>query len=119
MHRVDELIIDAYECGFDLSDAKALEKAIWEAFAAAGLKTGDIHHSAGSDGLTFCLMLEQARLLLSTWPKLALIVVNVFLGSSKMDPHRCWKALETALKPGRVVFHSVSHRIEALNKQAA
>lgn len=113
--RVTELVVDAYGCAADLHDRKKLTKAAEAAVKSVGAKIARSEaHAFVPHGLTLCLILEESHLVLSTWPEHQLVIANIFLCNSQMDPHRAWKALEKVLKPERVVFHEVPHVIRAM-----
>jgi S-adenosylmethionine decarboxylase len=109
---VTELIVDAYGCSGDLSDADRLMEAAREATRAIGATIAEEScHRFQPHGLTFCLILKESHLIVSTWPEHNLAIVNIFLCNPEMSTHKAWECLSKVLKPSRTTFHSVDHKI--------
>ncbi len=119
MKPVQELIVDAYGCSADLSDAKKLEKASREAVLSVGASIAtSTCHAFQPHGLTLCLILKESHFILSTWPEHGLAIMNIFLCNPEMDAKKVWKKLQAVLKPTRFTMHHVDHLI-ASDKKAA
>jgi len=109
---VTELIVDAYGCSANLSDADALLKAAREAVRSVGATIAEEScHRFQPHGLTLCLILKESHLIVSTWPEHNMAIVNVFLCNPEMSTHKVWEGLSKLLKPTRTTFHSVEHKI--------
>ena len=119
MNPIQELIVDAYGCEANLSDARALEKAARAAVAASGAKVvKSSFHEFQPHGVTLCLILQESHFVLSTWPEYKLAIVNIFLCNQKMDPKTVWKEMARTLKPTHETFHTVSHQVDTGKKAA-
>lgn len=116
---VKELIVDAYGCTENLSDADALEIHARRAAESVGATVAEVAcHRFQPHGLTLCLILKESHLVVSTWPEHGLAIVNIFLCNSSMDAHDCWAVLREYLKPSQETLHWVGHRIApALKKK--
>lgn len=109
---VTELIVDAYGCTADLSDADKLMAAAREAAKVVGATIAEeACHRFQPHGMTLCLILKESHLIVSTWPEHGLAIVNIFLCNPEMDTHKAWEVMSKLLKPARTTFHSVDHKI--------
>lgn len=109
---VTELIVDAYGCTANLSDADTLLKTAREAATSVGATIAEEScHKFQPHGLTLCLILKESHLIVSTWPEHQMAIVNVFLCNPQMSTHKVWEVLSRFLKPTRTTFHSVEHKI--------
>lgn len=114
MDTISELIVDAYGCEADLSDAKGIEAAARDAVEKVGATVAtSICYPFQPHGLTLCLILMESHFVISTWPEHKLAIVNIFLCNGSMNARDTWDAMAMFLKPTRTVFHEVPHRVAA------
>lgn len=112
MSTISELVVDAYGCRAELSDADAMLEAARRAAKKVGARVAtEAAHRFQPHGITVCLILMESHLIISTWPEHRQAIVNVFLCNPSMDPRVCWDVLAEFLKPERCTFHRVEHRI--------
>lgn len=109
---VTELIVDAHGCLGDLSDGDRLLEAAREAARSVGATIAEEScHRFQPHGLTLCLILKESHLIVSTWPEHEMAIVNIFLCNPQMSTHKAWEAISKVIKPTRVTFQSVDHKI--------
>ncbi len=110
---VSELIVDAYGCRANLSDAKTLERAARAAVESVGARVAKSScHKFQPHGITLCLILQESHFVLSTWPEYGLAIMNVFLCNEKMDARKVWEKMAEVLQPTHHVAHSVQHQVD-------
>lgn len=118
--QVTEVIVDAYGCSANLSDADALEKAARAAVQSVGARVATSScHKFQPHGITLCLILQESHFVISTWPEHGLAIVNIFLCNPSMDAKKVWEAMAIHLKPTRHTLHQVAHAIQSAKKAAA
>lgn len=119
MNLITELIVDAYDCQLDLSNAETLESAARKAVLSSGAHiVGSACHRFQPHGLTLCLILKESHFIISTWPEMQMAIVNIFLCNASMNPRKVWDDFAKALGPGRCIFHAVKHKVTELKKAA-
>lgn len=112
MSRIQELIVDAYGCTPDLSDAKVLEKAARAAVESVGAQVVEVAvHRFQPHGLTLCLILKESHFIISTWPEHHFAITNIFLCNPEMSTRAVWEAFKPSLRPTKEIFHVVRHDI--------
>lgn len=109
---ISELIIDAYGCEADLSDAATIAKAAAAAVESVGATVAETAcHRFQPHGITVCLILKESHFVVSTWPEHGTAVVNIFLCNPLMDTKEVWRHFSKALRPSEVVLHTVKHSL--------
>ncbi len=110
---VNELIVDAYGCAANLSDATLLEKAARAAVESVGARVAQSScHRFQPHGITLCLILQESHFVLSTWPEHGLAIMNVFLCNETMDARKVWEKMAEVLKPTHHLAHTVRHQVD-------
>lgn len=103
---------DCYKCLGNLHDTESLLSAMKQGAIAAGAKIiGSSVTEYPVHGLTLVVFLAESHILLSTYPELKYVVVEIFMCNDHTEAMPCWKKIQACLKPGRVVDHVFDHQV--------
>ena len=111
------LLGEWYGCAADLPEmtrAESLRALCLRVSEASGMTiVGDRFFQFEPQGVTGTVLLAESHLAIHTWPEHGFVSVDVYVCNLATDnsakAERLFRALETALKPQRVKFHSI-HR---------
>jgi len=111
------LLGEWYDCPAhtpEFTRADALRALCLAAVADAQLTlVGECFHQFEPQGVTGTVLLAESHLAIHTWPEHGFVSVDVYVCNLATDnsakAERLFRALEAALKPQRVKFHSI-HR---------
>ena len=96
----------------EFTRADALRALCIKSSTDAGLTVvGDRFHQFEPQGVTGTVLLAESHLAIHTWPEHGFVSVDVYVCNLATDnsakAERLFHALETALKPKQVKFHSI------------
>ena len=115
---ISELIVDAYGCRADLSDAVLMEGAARRALESVGATVVETaSHRFQPHGLTLVMILKESHFIVSTWPEFETAIVNIFLCNDSMDAEQVWREFSKILQPTRTTFHSIKHQLHSVEKE--
>ena len=88
----------------DLSDVKAVRRAMKEAVAVSGvtLLKLQLHHFGPGNGITGVALLAESHISIHTWPERDYAAVDIFMCGKTSSPEKALAALRAALGPRRV-----------------
>lgn len=106
---VHETLAEIYGCTPLLQDGEVLKRIAREAVVAQGatvVGASEVHYVP--HGLTIALFLAESHIILTTWPELDLLLVDVMLCNPAMDCTRVLDRIQQAVAPeGNRVDHHV------------
>ena len=106
---VHETLAEVYGCTGLLEDGEALKRIAREAVVSQGatvVGASEVHYVP--HGLTIALFLAESHIILTTWPELDLLLVDVMLCNPAMDCCRVLDRIQEAVAPqGSRVDHHV------------
>ncbi len=106
---VHETLAELYGCNRLLDDGEALARIACDAVVAEGATVvgqSEVHYVP--HGLTIALFLAESHILLTTWPELDLLLVDVMLCNPQMQCARVLDRIQQAVAPaGRRIDHAV------------
>ena len=103
---------DCYKCAGNLHDVESLLNAMKQGAAVAGAQIiGSSVTEYPVHGLTLVVFLEESHILLSTYPELKYVVVEIFMCNDHADAKLCWRKIKEYLKPANVKEYVFDHQI--------
>ncbi len=106
---VHETLAEIYGCTPLLQEGEVLKRIAREAVVAQGatvVGASEVHYVP--HGLTIALFLAESHIILTTWPELDLLLVDVMLCNPAMDCRRVLDRIQQAVAPeGSRVDHHV------------
>lgn len=106
---VHETLAEMYGCTRLLDDGETLQRIAREAVVSEGatvVGASEVHYVP--HGLTIALFLAESHIILTTWPELDLLLVDVMLCNPAMDCRRVLDRIQQAVAPeGSRVDHHV------------
>ena len=106
---VHETLAEIYGCTRLLDDGETLKRIAREAVVSEGatvVGASEVHYVP--HGLTIALFLAESHIILTTWPELDLLLVDVMLCNPAMDCCRVLDRIQEAVAPqGSRIDHHV------------
>jgi len=117
--KVKQLNIDCYGCQGNLNNAKELIRHLKKSAKRAGAKVlGASVKSYPIYGLTAVVFLAESHIIVSTYPELKYVVVEIFMCNERVSPEKCWEDIKEYLKPRTIRKHSWYHYIASSPRKA-
>ncbi len=98
--KVNELLVDLYNCQADINDETKLLTLVTEAAKKAGAHVLQASvHRFSPMGCSVVVILKETHISIHTWPEFKFAALDIFLCGESLDPYIAWNHIKEALKP--------------------
>ncbi|NHJ32551.1 MAG: adenosylmethionine decarboxylase [Asgard group archaeon] len=98
--KVNELLVDLYNCQADINNETALLTLVTEAAKKAGAHVLQASvHRFSPMGCSVVVILKETHISIHTWPEFGFAALDIFLCGESLDPYVAWKHIRDALEP--------------------
>jgi|YelNatPaOPRAMG01_1025707.scaffolds.fasta_scaffold07153_4 S-adenosylmethionine decarboxylase len=110
--RIEELIIDAYDCKGNLNDGKLLLALLIRSAKKVGAKVvNQLVHSYKPFGVTVVVLLAESHLSIYTWPEYRYAAIEIFLCNENMSSKLVWNEMKKFLQPKKYTIKKVVRNV--------
>ena len=112
MLKINELIVDLYECQSNLDDEEFLCSTLEAAADRVGARViRTITERYSPSGVSVILILAETHVSLHTWPEYGYAALDIFICGEGKDPEATWKVVKEALRPGSFKINRIVRAI--------
>ena len=112
MLKINELIVDLYECQSNLDDEEFLCSTLEAAADEVGARiVRRITQRFSPSGVSVILILAETHISLHTWPEYGYAALDIFICGEGKDPELAWKVVREALKPASFKINRIVRAI--------
>jgi len=111
--KVNELLVDLYDCQADINNETKLLTLVTEAAKKAGAHVLQASvHRFSPMGCSVVVILKETHISIHTWPEFRFAALDIFLCGESLDPHIAWNYIKKALKPKSYVIKELPREIK-------
>jgi len=100
MLKINELIVDLYECQSNLDDEEFLCSTLESAANKVGARiVRKITQKYSPSGVSVILILAETHISVHTWPEYGYAALDIFVCGEGKDPEIAWKVVKEAVNP--------------------
>lgn len=112
MLKINELIVDLYECKSSLDDMENLSATLESAAEKVGTRIIQrTTQKFSPTGVSVIFILAETHISLHTWPEYGYAALDIFICGEGKDPEIAWEVVRKALRPKSFKINRIARTI--------